>query len=313
MKAAVLERFGASSVLQVKQHPEPSFHDDAAVVDVHYASINPIDWKTRKGLGWAADSIADKLPWILGFDFCGILTNQSAVGSLAAGDWVCGLSAVTTHGGSHAQMISVPADTLCQLPHNISPIQAAALPLAGCTAWQALQAAQISSGASCLVLGGAGGVGHFACQIAHHLGATVDATTRSHYDFLEALGVDNIINPTETKLSQNNYDVIIDLVGADLGIAAVNALKPTGRLITLPTITADAVKAAAQQQNKHAEGLLVSAKPDDLNYLLTLMADGKLSAHIHAQYTLNDIHLAHELLESNHPCGKTIISIIDEQ
>lgn len=305
-----ITRFGGVEVLQLAAQEITAPAAGDVLLKVLYAAVNPVDAKTRAGLGWAAQQHKDDLPWTPGFDVCGVV---QAVGSaecdLTVGQRVCGM---VFRGGAYASHLLALAEDLLPVPENISHAQAAALPLAGLTAWQGLfEHGKLQAGETVLISAAAGGVGHLAVQLAKQAGATVIASaSATNHEFLLNLGADSVVDYHDAEAMATltgQLDLVFDLVGFDSGLAALTLLKTGGRQVTVPTVTAPQIKAAATAQSKTAVGMMVHADHHALAALLEKCAAGKLQVHVSKIYPLNDGAKAHLAIESGRTRGKLLL------
>ena len=305
-----ITRFGGVDVLQLTEKELPAPAADQVLLEVLLASVNPIDAKTRAGLGWAAQKFKDALPWTPGFDVCGVVREVgSDVTTFSVGQRVCGM---TSGGGAYASAMLAPAAELLPVPKNITHAQAAALPLAGLTARQGLfEFGQLQAGETVLISAAAGGVGHIAVQLAKQAGATViAAASEANHDFLLKLGADKVVDYHDAEAMAaltGQIDFVFDLVGFDSGLTALSLLKAGGRQVTVPTIAVPAIKAVAETQGKTVSGMLVHQDPDGLAALLALCSAGKLQVHVSKIYPLAEGAKAHQAIESGRTRGKLLL------
>lgn len=312
MRRIVFDRFGEADVLRLDEAARPQPGDEQVCVRVVGAGLNPIDWKTRKGQGFAALQIAGSLPWIPGFDLAGeVVAVGKNVSTLKPGDRVMGLVGFPDAGGCYAEYALTRADEVIIVPDELDLISAGGLPLAALTAWQALfEMADLESGQKVLVLGGAGGVGHFAVQFARVHGAHVIATASvSNRDFLAELGVHEVIDYHTTDIRDECYglDVVLDLVGGETGRQALHTLARDGVLVTLPTATADDIVTAAEELSLRAHGMTVRPDVFHLEEIAELIEDGDVRVHVDTVVSLAEITGAHRLLEQGHVRGKIVL------
>lgn len=302
--------FGGVEVLQLAHPALPAPAVDEVLLDVIYAAVNPVDAKTRAGLGWAAAQHKDHLPWTPGFDVCGLV---QAVGSditdFAVGQRVCGM---VFRGGAYASHLLALACDLLPVPDALSSEQAAALPLAGLTAWQGLfEHGQLQAGETVLISAAAGGVGHIAVQLAKQAGAKVIASASvSNHTFLLELGADEVVDYHDSAAMaafHGQVDLVFDLVGFDSGLAALAFLKAGGRQVTVPTVTAPQIKEAAVTQGKTALGMMVHPNRVALDSLLEKCAAGDLQVHVSKTYPLSEGAHAHSAIESGRTRGKLLL------
>ncbi|MGR5149908.1 NADP-dependent oxidoreductase [Photobacterium alginatilyticum] len=307
-----ITQFGQPSVLAMQTTEIPVPSDSQVLVRVAYAGVNPIDAKTRAGLGWAAQQNKDNLPWVPGYDIAGKVEKVGAnVQDFAVGESVAGFVGFPLAGGGYSEYVAVEADTLSQVAKGVPLMNAAALPLAGQTAWQALDKGQVGENDRVLILAGAGGVGHIAIQLAVARGANVMAScSAANMTFVCGLGA-TAVDYHQAPLAEQiePVDVLIDLMGGDIGIAALECVKAGGRVVTIPTITADAVCEQARQQGLEAEGMLVSPSVEQNNAMMAMLEAGQLQLHIAAQYPLSDGAKAHCEIEAGHTRGKIVLAV----
>lgn len=312
MQHVIYREFGERDVLEVTEAPVPVPGDGEVVIRVHGAGLNPIDWKTRKGLGFAARQIENRLPWTPGYDVAGeVVSVADSVTTLAPGDRVMGMVGFPAGGGAYAEYVLARADELAIVPDELDLVTAGAVPLAALTAWQALfEVARLESGQKILIHAGAGGVGHFAVQFALERGAHVIATASpGNRDFLAELGVHEVIDYHTTDVADECYglDVVLDLVGGDVGRRSLHTLSETGVLVTIPTVTADEIVSAAEAMGLRAHGMTVRPDVFHLDEIAELIEDGDVRVHIEQAFPLGQVQAAHALLENGHVRGKLVL------
>lgn len=308
----IYDRFGDRNVLQVVTSEVPAPGNGQVLIRIHGAGLNPIDWKTRKGLGFAARQIERSLPWTPGYDVAGeVVAVADDVTTLAPGDRVMGMIGFPATGGGYAQYTLAAADELAIVPEELDLVTAGALPLAALTAWQALfEVAKLESGQKILIHAGAGGVGHFAVQFALERGAHVVATASAgNRDFLAELGVHEVIDYRTTDVAEECYglDVVLDLVGGEAGKRSLHTLGEHGVLVTIPTVTADEIISAAEELGLRAHGMTVRPDVFHLDEIAELIEDGDVKVHIEQVFPLARVADAHELLEGGHVRGKLVL------
>jgi len=312
MRHVVYDRFGERDVLRVTESPIPQPGEGEVLVRVHGAGLNPIDWKTRKGMGFVATQIENRLPWTPGYDAAGeVVDVGEGVTTLVPGDRVMGMIGFPVTGGAYAEYAIADAEDLAIVPEELDLIAAAGVPLAALTAWQALfEVAELESGQKILIHAGAGGVGHFAVQFALERGAHVIVTASSrNRDFLAELGVHEVIDYHTTDFTEECYglDVVLDLVGGETGKRSLQTLSDSGVLVTIPTVTADDVVSAAEAMGVRAHGM--RSRPDafHLDEIAELIEDGDVKVHVEQVFSLDQVQAAHELLEGGHVRGKLVL------
>ena len=312
MRRVVYDRFGESDVLRVEQADITEPGADDVLIRVAGAGLNPIDWKTRKGLGFAARQIENNLPWTPGYDMAGeVVAVGDGVKTLAPGDRVMGMVGFPAVGGGYAEYVVAPAVDLAIVPEELDLVSAGALPLAALTAWQALfEVAELEAGQKLLIHAGAGGVGHFAVQFALERGAHVIATASgSNRDFLAALGVHEVIDYHSTRVEDECYglDVVLDLIGGEVGKRSLHTLSEHGVLVTIPTVTADDIITEAESMGLRAHGMTVRPDVFHLEEIAELVEDGDVRVHIDETFSLNQVQQAHQALEGGHVRGKLVL------
>lgn len=312
MRHVVYDRFGERDVLQVVQSPVPQPDSGQVLVRVHGAGLNPIDWKTRKGLGFAARQIEHSLPWTPGYDVAGeVVAVGDDVTTLAPGDRVMGMVGFPATGGGYAEYALAAADELAIVPEELDLVAAGGIPLAALTAWQGLfEMGKLESGQKILIHAGAGGVGHFAVQFALERGAHVIATASArNRDFLAELGVHEVIDYHTTDFADECYglDMVLDLMGGDVGKRSLQTLGEGGVLVTIPTVTADDIISAAEEMGLRAHGMTVRPDVFHLEEIAELIEDGDVRVHIDGRFALDQVRDAHEALEGGHVRGKLVL------
>lgn len=299
MRAALLRETGGPEMLRVEDVVEPEPGEGELLIRVRAASINPIDWKQRRGLA------SKNLPAVLGNDISGTVERSRADG-FAPGDDVFGFAPR----GGYAERAVSPAGSVVEKPAGLSHEQAAALPVSGLTAWQALfDRGDLRSGQSLLVAGAAGGVGHLAVQFAKHAGARVTGTgSARNRDFVLALGADEYVDYASQEVGEvvSGVDVAFDTVGG----ATTQTLLPTVREGgVLVVIAAAPPEAEAAERGFRVDLLGMSVNPPQLAQIGELVASGEVRVEIARTFALEDVAEAHELSEAGHTRGKLILTM----
>jgi 2-desacetyl-2-hydroxyethyl bacteriochlorophyllide A dehydrogenase len=318
MKAVVINRYGSPEVMHIEELEKPVISPDEVLIKVHCSSVNPVDWKIRNGS--LRYFLRTRFPLILGFDVAGeIVEAGSSVKRFKTGDRVFCMFDFK-HIGAYAEYVSAREEHIALIPENLSFQEAAAVPLAGLTAYQALyDKGEIKSSDSVLINGASGGVGSFAVQIARAAGATVTAVCSTrNIELVRNLGAESVIDYTKQDVSRSpdNYDIIFDAVGKLTFFRLKKKLKNTGRYITtLPNQFSNAVSffltpflSLFGYQKKSA---FISVKPDasDLKSLAMLLKEGTIVPLMDRTYTLEEIQEAHAYSEKGRAKGKIVINI----
>jgi NADPH:quinone reductase-like Zn-dependent oxidoreductase len=307
MKAAIYDEYGSADVPQVREVDDPPVGPDTVLVRARATSVNPVDYKVREG--YLRGAFPHHLPIIPGWDVAGVV---EAVGpavrtGLEVGDEVYGyVRRDDVCFGTAAELVPAPERTVVRRPVNVSFEEAAAVPLAGGTAYQALvEALDVRRGDRVLIHAASGGVGHFAVQIAKHLGAHVIGTASpGNHDALRELGADEVLDyhagPVSEQLSAP-VDAVLDLVGGDALADAPRQVAGGTRIASV--IDPDTVLGLG--------GSYVFVRPDraTLDALRGLVEDGHVRVVLSGTFDLDDIAEAHRAAEKGNGPGKVAVTI----
>ncbi|BFN30296.1 NADP-dependent oxidoreductase [Vibrio harveyi] len=311
-KQIAITEFGNAEVLAIQTTSTPTPQTGEVLVKVAYSGVNPIDVKTRAGLGWAAAQNRDNLPWVPGYDISGkVVSCGEDTSRFQEGDEVAGFIGFPIRGGGYSQYVCVPESELSYVPNSVALEAAAVLPLAGQTAAQALSKANVTEGDRVLILAGAGGVGHLAVQIAVATKAEVFTTcSERNLDYLATLGA-HAVNYQFAPVSERveDVDVLIDLVGGDAALDALKCLTDNARVITVPTITAELICEKAKLLGFEASGMLVEPDREQLDTLLYMVGVGLLKTEVQHVYPMTDVIEAHKQVESGRTRGKILLDM----
>lgn len=304
MNVICAHEFGRPDVLQHETTPQPEPAADEVVVRTHAAGVNPVDTTVRNG-----DFFDVPLPWIPGWDLSGTVTAVGAdVTEFRDGDEVYGLVHFPKPGNAYAEYVAVSADDIVEKPDSLNHIEAAGLPLAALTAWQALfDKGELTGGQDVLIHAAAGGVGHIAVQLATSRGAHVIGTASEHNRaFLRDLGVDEFINYRKTQFEKelDDIDLVIDAIGGDTRERSYEVLATGGILAAL---VGDVSKERAEEYDAH--GRRVGVRPDaaTLAEINELVVAGEVKPTISTTVPLADAIEAHEQIEEGHTRGKIVL------
>ncbi|NOI83042.1 NADP-dependent oxidoreductase [Vibrio tubiashii] len=311
-KQIAISQFGDPDVLVTQTSPIPQPQAGEVLVKVHFSGVNPIDVKTRAGLGWAASENKDNLPWVPGYDISGQVASLGENSErFSVGDNVAGFVGFPLTGGGYSQYICVPEGALSLVPDSVTLEAAAALPLAGQTAVQALDKAGVHEGDRVLILAGAGGVGHIAIQVAVAAKAEVFTTcSEANLDYMATLGA-HAVNYQFAPVSERveEADVLIDLVGGDAALDALKCLKDGAKVVTVPTLTAELICEKAKLLGFEATGMLVDPNPEQLDALLYMVSVGLVKTEIQQVYPMTEVVEAHKQIETGHTRGKVLLDM----
>jgi NADPH:quinone reductase-like Zn-dependent oxidoreductase len=311
MKAIRVHQYGGPEVLIYEDAPKPEPSAGQALVRVHATSVNPIDWKIRAGHLQAY--IPMKLPIIPGLDLSGVVEALApGVSGVSVGDDVYTRAEVSPN-GSYADYIAVPASILARKPRSLDHTRAAAVPLAGLTAFQNLfgaNAIALTEGQVVLIHGAAGGVGTFAVQLAHMRGARVIATGSARNEaFLRELGADEFIDYTKQRFEDkvHGVDAVLDTVGGDTLDRSWGVIKRGG---VLASIAGQPSAEAAAAHGVRGHFVMTPTKKDDLDELTRLIDAGQLRPIVSEILPLPEARRAHEIGEKSHTRGKLVLQVV---
>jgi NADPH:quinone reductase-like Zn-dependent oxidoreductase len=309
MKAIRIHEFGGPDVLRTDNIAVPAPADDEVLVKVYATSINPIDWKIRKGASQAKFPVT--LPFTLGWDVSGVVEQK--------GDNVTGFEVGAevysrpspARNGAYAEYIVIKASEVARKPNTIDHVHAASVPLAGLTAWQGLfEHGKLQKGERVLIHAASGGVGTFAVQFAKWKGAYVIGTTsEKNIDLVKQLGADEVIDYKNEQFDEKlkDVDLVFDMVGSDTQKRSIKVLKNGGRLVT--TVKPEDTQ-EAKEKNIQIQGYMALSKPADLDQIADLIDDGKITPVIAKILTLDDAKEAQELSEKGHVAGKIVLKVV---
>ncbi|WP_225804476.1 NADP-dependent oxidoreductase [Streptomyces sp. NK15101] len=306
MRAVVVEQWGGPENLVEREveRPEPGLNE--VLVRVHAAGVNPVDWKTRASgalIGWG------DVP-VLGWDVSGTVEAVGpGVGIFRPGDEVFGMPLFPRQAGGYAEYVVAPARHLAPKPSSLTHVEAAALPLAALTAWQALvDAADVRPGERVLVHAAAGGVGHLAVQIAKARGAYVVGTaSAAKHDLVRELGADEVVDYRAARFEDvvSGIDVVLDGLGGETAERSLKVLRDGGRLITLPG--PDDVPAA--RDGVRAAWVLVEPDHLGLREIAALVERGALRPVVDTVLPLAEAAEAHAIGELGRTTGKIVLTV----
>ncbi|WP_276372315.1 NADP-dependent oxidoreductase [Chryseolinea sp. H1M3-3] len=316
MKAYTLKQIGGVENLVQKEIPTPQIKNNQVLVKVKAIGINPVDAFVRsseQGLSiFVNPGKGEEV--ILGWDIAGIIeTVGSEVNGLKTGDEVFGLINFKGHGKAYAEYVAVDAAQVALKPGNISFEAAGAATLAALTAWQALVThAQIKKDDKVLIHGASGGVGHYAVQIAKHVGAFVIGVGSSeNKDFILSLGADQFIDYKKEKFEEivRDADVILDSLDKENLKRSFSALKTGGRLVSLITFFDDELKALIAHKKAQAYRMTVESNGNDMKSLADLLQQGALRSHVTKVYPFDQLPDAHIQVETHKTRGKIVVTV----
>ena len=305
MKAMLLTGHGGPEMLRYGDAADPTIGPGEILIDVHAASVNAADYKTRLG---GHGSL--RFPHILGRDFSGVVAAcAEGVTDFVVGDAVFGVLDAGIE-GAYAEKLTIKAAIATRKPDRLSHLQAAAVALTGITAiWAVEDTARLQRGETILVQGGAGGVAGFAIQLAKYIGAYVITTTSAaNAEYVRDLGADRVIdyNAEDFTKAIAGIDVVFDTVGGEVQARSFDVLKPGGRLVWVapapdgfqpPRSDVRVLRPAVSRDRAH------------LDRIVALLAAGAIAPPPIAPYALADAADAHRVSEARHLRGKLVLAV----
>lgn len=287
MQAYTLTGTNGPADLRLTDLPTPTPGSDEVLLRTIALSLNPVDVKTSYGKG-IYGLLKDESPLIPGWDVVGEVTAVGAnVTAFQPGDAVFGMINFPGHGRAYAEYMTAPANQLAHKPAQVTEADAVAATLAALTAWQVLTKAPVWPGQCVLIHAAAGGVGHYAVQLARELGAYVIGTASTgKVDFVRTLGADEVVDYTQVQFEATvpPVDLVLDSIGGDHLARSLSIVKPGGTLVSIVGGLTPALAARAQAQGVAAHNLLVASNGADQAALAERLADGRLRSHVAHTY-----------------------------
>ncbi|MER6946965.1 NADP-dependent oxidoreductase [Nonomuraea sp. NPDC000554] len=311
MRAISQDALGGPEVLKLVEVDRPQPGPTEVLVRVLAAGVNPTDWKTRASGGL----LRTPPPFTLGWDVSGVVEAVGLGTTLyKPGDEVFGMLRYPQGNGAYAEYVSAPARHFARKPAGLDHVHAGAVPLAALTAWQALvDTAGVRAGSRVLVHAAAGGVGHFAVQIAKARGAHVIGTaSAAKHDLLRDLGADELIDYRTEDFTERvrDVDAVLDTIGGDYGPRSLRTLREGGTLVSLAlSLLAPELDRQAAEQGVRSESMLVEPDHAAMRALAALTEADRLRVEVAAVMPLSDAAKAHELGESGHTTGKIVLTV----
>lgn len=315
MKAMAIDHFGGAEALHLTQLPIPEPKADEVQIQIAYTAVNPVDWKIREGL--LKSRMPFEFPLVPGWDAAGTLSKVGKnVTVFKEGDEVyayCRKDKIKD--GTYAEFICCSADAVSLKPKNINFAEAASIPLAGLTAWQALfDVAKLQPNQTCLIHAGSGGVGSLAIQFAKNKGAKVITTASTiNIDYVKKLGADIVIDYKKEnfvdrlkKEFPQGIDVVFDLLGGQVWKDSCLVLKPDGCLVSLIVPTPDE---QAKAHKIRFEYMFVKPSGKELSEIAALIEKGKVKVPAIEEMQLTDAASAMEKNQSGHTRGKIVLKV----
>ena len=333
MKAFIIDRYGKTEAGRIAEMPEPEVRDDDVLIQIHAASINPLDSKIKNGEFKLI--LPYRLPLILGNDVAGTVMRVGArVRNFKPGDAVYARPD-DERIGTFAEFIAVKESSLALKPTNLSMVEAASLPLVSLTAWQTLvETAKLEKGQKVLIHAGSGGVGTIAIQLAKHLGAFVATTTSTaNIAWMKALGADVVIDYKQQDFATvlRGYDVVLNSLGSDELNQSLQVLKPGGHLVSIsgpPTpafaiarglawplqqvlrLLSFGIRKKAKKNGAEYTFVFMRADGAQLREITSLIESGAIRPAVDKIFPFQDTHKALAYVDSGRAKGKVVVQMM---
>lgn len=312
MKAIILNKPGGVENFIYSEVAQPTIQNDEVLVQIKAISINPVDVKVRQGHG-VYQLLKNEQPLILGWDISGIIVEVGSATPFKTGDEVFGMVKFPGHGKAYAEYVAIPAHQLALKPPAISHEEAAAATLAALTAYQALVVhASVKEGQKVLIHAAAGGVGHFAVQMAKHLGAHVTGTSSGrNKPFVMGLGADEHIDyhHYDWSNSPEQFDFVLDTVGGDNIEKSLQVVKTGGTVISIPSGLSEQFSEQAKNKNVNALFFLVASNGEHMKVIADWLRQGFVKPYISETFSFDEMGKAHEQVESGRTVGKVLVRL----
>lgn len=314
MKAYLLNEAGGVENLILSEIEKPEIKPDEVLVQIKAISINPVDVKVRQ-----ADEVltlilgTEDRPVILGWDIAGtVAAVGNDVRGLEVGGKVFGMVRFPGQSKAYAEYVASPANHLAIMPEKLTFEEAAATTLAALTSLQVLQP-RVKKGDRILIHAGAGGVGHFAIQMAKKLGAYVISTSSAeNRDFIMSLGADEHIDYRAQQFDEvlSDIDFVLDGIGGEILEKSLKVVKDGGKIVSLPTHQfPEDLQSKADRLNVELEFVLVQSNGEDMNTLKGMLEADELKPHVSKRFAFSKLADAHLQIESGRTVGKIVVTL----
>jgi len=311
MKAYLLYEAGGTDKLVLGETEKPTLKSGEVLIKVKAIGINPADAIYRNTPAFITHIFGEERPVIMGWDIAGEVVEKSDnTDGFEVGDAVF---ALLQNARGYAEFVAVNVELLARKPENITFEEAAAAPMAGLTAWQPLvHGMNIQKGDKILIHGAAGGVGHYAVQIAKYLGAEVIATSSGkNHDFVMSLGADKHIDYQTENFWEvlKDVDFVFDTVGGETLEHSIDVTKPGGTIISILPPTKEGLMAKAQEKNVNLSLRALQFSGQDLRALADLLSKGIVKSYIAKKYPFTAMAEAHQQVETRRTAGKIALTM----
>lgn len=316
MRAVFIRKFGSTEVLEVGEFPKPVPKSRQILIQVVAASVNPRDWMIRRGT-YPLTFTLPRFPFVLGSDVAGVVAQVGkGVTQFKEGDEVYAMQPAFGGFGAYAEYMAVKGSAVGKKPKNMNFEEAAAVPCAGQTAWQALMnLGKLREGQKVTVIGASGSVGSFAVQIARFLGAGVTGVCSGrNADLVKSLGAEEVLDYRKVKFNEKvrGQDLVFDTLGKENLSSVFRVLKPRG--IYISTVASrrhlwDSLRTTIWPLGQKSKIIAVRARGSDLNRIGELIEAGEIRAVIDRVYPLEQVAEAHQYSQTFHTQGKLILKV----
>ncbi|MFI9237155.1 NADP-dependent oxidoreductase [Streptomyces sp. NPDC053079] len=307
MRAVIQKSFGGPEVLEVAETDRPTPLAGEVLIRVHASGVNPVDVAVRSG----AYPLLGEPPFGVGWDVSGVVEEAGPGARFKPGDEVFGMPFFPRAATGYAEYVAVPSRQVARKPATLDHVQAAAVPLAALTAWQGLvDAAGIGEGQRVLIHRAAGGVGHFAVQVAKARGAHVIAMASApKHDFVRSLGADEVIDYRTTDYTEAVKDVDVVFDSSSEGVRALTVLRPGGTLVSIMEHWNQELAAQVEAAGRRFAGISVEPDYASLEAIAALVDAGRIRPHVARTFPLAEAAKAHELVGSGRVQGKVVLTV----
>ncbi|MFE1774268.1 NADP-dependent oxidoreductase [Streptomyces sp. NPDC059008] len=307
MRAVVQNSFGGPEVLETVDIDRPEPLGGEVLIRVRASGVNPVDVAVRSG----AYPLLGEPSFGVGWDISGVVEEVGPGARFKVGDEVFGMPFFPRAATGYAEYVAAPSRQVARKPASLDHVQAAAVPLAALTAWQGLvDAARVKAGDRVLIHRAAGGVGHFAVQIAKARGAYVIAlASEARHEFVRSLGADEVIDYRVTDFADAVRDLDVVFDSNAQGSRSLSVLRPGGTLVSIMEHWNQELAAEVEAAGRHFAG--VSVEPDyaSLEAIAALIDAGRIRPHVQETFPLEEAGKAHELVGSGRVQGKVVLTV----
>jgi NADPH:quinone reductase-like Zn-dependent oxidoreductase len=310
MKAVRIHTQGGPETLVYEDAPRPTPLTNEVLIRVRAASVNPVDWKIRDGYG--KEIFNHQMPLILGWDVAGTIEAVGPeVDKFQLGDPVYGYTSLLRD-GAYAEFIVAKQEEIAVKPASLDFVEAAAVPVAALTAWQAMfDTANLEENQKVLIHAASGGVGSIAVQLAKAKGAYVIGTASArNADFVRELGVDEFIDYQATQFETvvHDVDVVLDTIGGDTQVRSFGVLRKDGFLVSIVEPPSEEL---AAQHGVRSKMVGVLPNGTQLSEIAALIDSGKVKPFVETVLPLSEARQAHEMSKSGRTRGKIVLQVVE--